>query len=317
MLPCPHCDTTVPKPFLEAHISSCPSRPRKDVKNSERDNDSNEVSTGLTGDGRMVCPVCNRKFNLDRISKHQQVCRKVNTKKRGVFDSFTKRFQPGMVSSDVPDICDKILGPTGVSGKWREESLQFRSMFKAAREPIEKGTRNSLKPDTRETKYLSRENKKSTSRSKSPSTGGAETNAVRDRSKTPLVTPYTGRSTTPTNQAGASNVQHDATRISNLEAQLVALQKELNIMKKSAPSGTGTMTLGPYIQTKQPSQGRRTVMSSTRLERPILPRSQPSRVVQSQRTALPGGGGRFSTSNETSPENPLLNGLYVPRRLGE
>lgn len=39
------------------------------------------------------CPVCGRRFNKDRIAKHEEVCRKASTKKRKVFDPTKMRVQ--------------------------------------------------------------------------------------------------------------------------------------------------------------------------------------------------------------------------------
>lgn len=95
-LPCEWCDMPVRKGEMGLHRSKCPKRPAKVVQNFElapnrgnnnwamafdKEMDQNADGAGSSSvDHRIPCAVCGRKFNPDRIAKHQQICRTVKAK---------------------------------------------------------------------------------------------------------------------------------------------------------------------------------------------------------------------------------------------
>eukprot|EP00923_Selenidium_pygospionis_P004018 GHVN01006388.1.p1 GENE.GHVN01006388.1~~GHVN01006388.1.p1 ORF type:complete len:430 (+),score=62.34 GHVN01006388.1:210-1499(+) len=121
---CPHCSQQIIKLNFADHLRSCaPVEAPRSGAGSQGD-DRGEVLS--VADGRGECGLCGRKFNYDRLAKHQQICKKVNSKQRQIYDSFSSRMGPGIVRSDGLDEYDRILGTSGVSGKWREKSRSLR-----------------------------------------------------------------------------------------------------------------------------------------------------------------------------------------------
>lgn len=108
-VPCPYCDQVMQQRDLKGHIKKCshPSAEAARAARKERRKSGSgtaagagaagsdgtvaeEVLTGMPGaDGRVPCPVCNRRFAVDRLAPHQRVCRKVTASaaRRGKWDS--------------------------------------------------------------------------------------------------------------------------------------------------------------------------------------------------------------------------------------
>ncbi|KAJ8600612.1 hypothetical protein CTAYLR_010053 [Chrysophaeum taylorii] len=73
-VPCQWCDLEFPRAELAAHERKCRERKCRDRL---------EGSTApTTGDHRIACRACGRKFNPDRIAKHQSICRKISGEKK-------------------------------------------------------------------------------------------------------------------------------------------------------------------------------------------------------------------------------------------
>lgn len=53
----------------------------------------------------LPCPICFRTFNVESLERHKNVCQKVATKKRKVFDSAKQRLE------DLPDVPKVSLSP--------------------------------------------------------------------------------------------------------------------------------------------------------------------------------------------------------------
>lgn len=53
----------------------------------------------------LPCPVCFRTFKIESLERHKNVCQKVATKKRKVFDSAKQRLE------DLPDVPKVSLSP--------------------------------------------------------------------------------------------------------------------------------------------------------------------------------------------------------------
>merc|ERR1719343_738719 len=71
------------------------------------------------GDCRVACQFCGRKFNMDRIGKHQAICQKVSNKRPPKPKLMHK---PGPSRSAPPP-----------RSNWRKQSAAFRSACRAGR----------------------------------------------------------------------------------------------------------------------------------------------------------------------------------------
>ena len=80
---CPVCKQEYPKSKIEAHIVICKKRAERAAQRAQRGEESDsEESSSDEEDFREECQFCNRKFNPDRIAKHEQICAKNATRKK-------------------------------------------------------------------------------------------------------------------------------------------------------------------------------------------------------------------------------------------
>eukprot|EP00743_Colponemidia_sp_Colp-15_P005445 GILK01005854.1.p1 GENE.GILK01005854.1~~GILK01005854.1.p1 ORF type:complete len:632 (-),score=100.75 GILK01005854.1:118-1968(-) len=76
-------------------------------------------------DGRLPCNICGRKFNKDRIAKHETVCNKPKKRKLKVWDGSSKRVE-GTVFEEFKDNRSKTPPK---QTRWRREREEFRSII--------------------------------------------------------------------------------------------------------------------------------------------------------------------------------------------
>jgi len=176
---CPYCGGGVPRLQMDAHILKCPeaiaagAKPTgqslalatklqranerqaggKTAQFTETEDDRQLGSAGFSvpeqvsenDDCRIECGVCGRKFNMDRIAKHQAVCQKISSKKPRKTFQVTRTYNEGGSKGAVIGMVrgpPKRPEPTKTSGpatskptsKWREESKAFREAIRDARQ---------------------------------------------------------------------------------------------------------------------------------------------------------------------------------------
>lgn len=71
----------------------------------------------------LPCPICFRTFKVESLERHKNVCQKVATKKRKVFDSAKQRLE------DLPDVPKVSLSPQQQQQKVLSSPLVRRSML--------------------------------------------------------------------------------------------------------------------------------------------------------------------------------------------
>ncbi|XP_057380824.1 mucin-2-like isoform X3 [Daphnia carinata] len=71
----------------------------------------------------LPCPICFRTFKVESLERHKNVCQKVGTKKRKVFDSAKQRLE------DLPDVPKVSLSPQQQQQKVLSSPLVRRSML--------------------------------------------------------------------------------------------------------------------------------------------------------------------------------------------
>lgn len=117
LVPCGYCDAEYTRAELNHHMLNCRMRPHDapapathHVHKGRRVGSRSSAAPSFAGqqgaapggpmvaqmagpDGRMPCAICGRKFNVDRLSKHQGICRKItaHSKKRGTFNTVKHR----------------------------------------------------------------------------------------------------------------------------------------------------------------------------------------------------------------------------------
>ena len=94
----------------------------------------------------LPCPICFRTFKPESLERHRNVCQKVATKKRKVFDSSKQRCE------DLPDVAVAIISGSSPTGGGAGASSPTRSVpSTGARSPFFKrsgsgsGARSSLR----------------------------------------------------------------------------------------------------------------------------------------------------------------------------
>ncbi|KAF4522236.1 hypothetical protein B566_EDAN009080 [Ephemera danica] len=95
--PSPVRRATPPSPARSSNSSSSATTPEPMQKTSRSGSASNSAAPvanqGPLPPGMAECSMCGRRFNEERIGKHEDICRKTKTKKRKVFDPVKMRVQ--------------------------------------------------------------------------------------------------------------------------------------------------------------------------------------------------------------------------------
>lgn len=123
-LPCEWCDMPVRKGEMGLHRGKCPKKPSKTVQKLDsaplqgnngyamafdKEMDPNGEGTGSSSvDHRIPCAVCGRKFNPDRIAKHQKICRSVKAKEES---RTTGRGRPSERRESPAGVRPQVLRP--------------------------------------------------------------------------------------------------------------------------------------------------------------------------------------------------------------
>ncbi|EDO38611.1 predicted protein, partial [Nematostella vectensis] len=75
--------------------------------------------------GLVPCPNCGRNFAMDRIAKHETICRKTGTKQRKVFDSTKARTSGTEAAGYNRPGARKKPEPAVPKGNWRAKHQEF------------------------------------------------------------------------------------------------------------------------------------------------------------------------------------------------
>ena len=103
------------------------------IKNMDNNGDNIGSGSGVINDGRMACKFCGRKFNMNRVEKHQRICKDVGNKKRKKWDSEEKRLEGTDFikykyhRSATPE---KVKYWKKYSRRWRNESKSYQEYLK-------------------------------------------------------------------------------------------------------------------------------------------------------------------------------------------
>eukprot|EP00927_Polykrikos_kofoidii_P024028 TRINITY_DN21931_c0_g1_i1.p1 TRINITY_DN21931_c0_g1~~TRINITY_DN21931_c0_g1_i1.p1 ORF type:complete len:440 (-),score=41.01 TRINITY_DN21931_c0_g1_i1:154-1473(-) len=230
---CPYCHAGVPMLEMDIHVTKCPEARAAGAKptgasaslakrletNRQRSEaglphpceveDSRAIGGNAGRDGpseygggddvRIACQACGRKFNMDRVTKHQAICEKLKAKgprpeypvQRSYMEGGSKGTCIG-VAAAAPSGRGRsgkggrrvVAGETGLANKplprpcksnWRQASLSWRDAIRSGRaSPLPQWGQDSARPGGRggRASYASHSSASPTRPSRSPSTRG-------------------------------------------------------------------------------------------------------------------------------------------------
>ncbi|XP_005188191.1 mucin-2 isoform X3 [Musca domestica] len=94
--------------------------------------------------GMATCQYCNRNFNEDRLSKHEEVCRKMVTTKRKIFDASKHRVKgteaekyvakkKGVTAAPKAAVAKSTPADSSKKGNWRKKHEEFINAIREAK----------------------------------------------------------------------------------------------------------------------------------------------------------------------------------------
>uniref|UniRef100_A0A7S4UMR7 Calmodulin n=1 Tax=Alexandrium monilatum TaxID=311494 RepID=A0A7S4UMR7_9DINO len=177
---CPYCKAGVPMLEMDSHVMRCPAaraagakptgasaalarRLNNHARGAPQAGEQRAAAGGGNGMGgipeyaedddvRIECQSCGRKFNMDRVAKHQAICEKLATKKPRRKFKTQREYVEGGQGGAVVGVAKHMSkpDPEPCKSNWRKESAAWREACRAARsDPVPQRGRSSDQPSRR------------------------------------------------------------------------------------------------------------------------------------------------------------------------